>query len=318
MTIETMRDRFYATLGSLLDSDDRFVVVLAEIGRGQLASIIARHPERVINVGIREQLMVSVAAGLAHVGFRPVVHSYAPFAVERPFEQLKLDLGHQGLGAIVVSAGASYDWAAGGRTHQAPEDVALVAALPGWEIHVPGHPSEVEPLLRSAARANGPVYIRLAAQMNTLTPSTPVVRRGSRGTVIAVGPMLQRVLAATVDLDVTVLYFATVRPLDVRLIRATLGTPALVLVEPYLEGTSAAPLADGLSDIPHRLMSIGVPLVEHRRYGVAAEHDAAHGLDARSLRERITHFLRSATAATGEAVSLPAVPVAGGALDPSA
>lgn len=311
-----MRDRFYATLGSLLDSDDRIVVVLAEIGRGQLGPVIARHPERVINVGIREQLMVSVAAGLAHVGFRPVIHSYAPFAVERPFEQLKLGLGHQGLGAIVVSVGASYDWAAGGRTHQAPEDVAVIGALPGWEIHVPGHPSEAESLLRSAARANGPVYIRLSEQMNTHTPSTPVVRRGSRGTVIAIGPMLQRVLAATVELDVTLLYFATVRPLDIRLIRATLGAPALVLVEPYLEGTSAALLARGLSDVRHRLMSIGVPPVEHRRYGTAAEHDAAHGLDARSLRERIARFL-STTNATGEAISRATEPVAAGALDPA-
>lgn len=313
-----MRERFSATLGSLLDSDDRMVVVLAEIGLGQLAPVIARHPDRVINVGIREQLMVSVAAGLAHVGFRPVVHSYAPFAVERPFEQLKLDLGHQGLGAIVVSVGGSYDWAAGGRTHHAPEDVALVGALPGWEIHVPGHPSEVESLLRSAARANGSVYIRLAEQMNTHTPSTPVVRRGSRGTVIAVGPMLQRVLAATVDLDVTVLYFATVRPLDIRLVRAMLGTAALILVEPYLQGTSASLLAQGLSDVPHRLMSIGVPPVEHRRYGTAAEHDAAHGLDARSLRERIGRFLSTATTATSEAIGPAAVPVVVGALDSTA
>ena len=69
--------------------------------------------------------MVSVGGGLALAGLRPIVHTYAPFLVERAFEQVKLDLGHQGARAVLVSIGASYDAARGGRTHQAPEDVAL-------------------------------------------------------------------------------------------------------------------------------------------------------------------------------------------------
>ena len=123
------------------------------------------HP-RHFNVGSREQLMIGVAAGLALEGYRAVAHSYTPFLVERPYEQIKLDLGHQDLGAVLVSTGASYDAASAGRTHQAPEDVAALAALPGWTIHVPGHADEAERLFRHAIRGDDRVYIRLSEEMN--------------------------------------------------------------------------------------------------------------------------------------------------------
>ncbi|HEX5040809.1 MAG TPA: transketolase C-terminal domain-containing protein, partial [Candidatus Limnocylindria bacterium] len=250
------------------------------------------------NVGIREQLMISVASGLALSGMRPIAHSYTPFLLERPFEQVKLDLTHQGVGAVLVSIGASYDASTSGRTHQAPEDVALLNALPDWTIHVPGHPDEAETLLRSAAAGEGNVYLRLAAQANPepmpIEPSRfHVVRRGRQATVIAVGPMLERTLTAVADMDVTVLYATTVRPFDADTLRAELPASAVVLVEPYLEGTSAMWVSGALRDTPHRLLSLGVPRIENRHYGTLEQHDAAHRLDAASLRDRIGRFLGS-------------------------
>jgi transketolase len=295
--METMRERFITTTQQLLDRDPRLTVVLADISSAAFKPTLQRHPARIINVGIREQLMVGVAAGLALQGMRPIIHSYAPFLIERPYEQVKLDLNHQDVGAVLVSIGASYDWASGGRTHQAPGDVALLDALPGWTVHVPGHPQEVELLLRAAVSGDGRVYVRLSLQTNpSPLPVVPgrfhVVRRGARGTVIAVGPMLGRVLQATGELDVTVLYAATVRPLDRETLLATLGKPDIIMVEPYLAGTSAHLLSSALSHLPHHLLSLGVPRGELRRYGTPEEHDAAHGLDASGLRERISAFLR--------------------------
>ncbi|ADO67865.1 transketolase family protein [Stigmatella aurantiaca] len=296
--METMRERFVSTTQSLLGSDPRLAVVLADISADAFEPARRQYPRRVINVGIREQLMISVAAGLALEGLRPVVHSYTPFLIERPYEQIKLDLCHQDVGAVLVSIGASYDWAAGGRTHQAPGDVALLDALPGWTVHVPGHPEEVETLLRAALPGRDRVYLRLSLQTNaaphSLVPGRfEVVRRGRRGTVLAVGPMLDGVLSAVAGQDLTVLYAATVRPFDAKTLLATLSEPSIILVEPFLEGTSAHAVTSALTHLPHRLLSVGVGRAELRRYGTAQEHEAAHGLDARGLRERITSFLNA-------------------------
>lgn len=297
---ETMRDRFITTTSRLLDEDPRLAVVLADISADGFHGAALDHPDRVINVGIREQLLVSAAGGLALTGIRPIVHTFASFLVERPFEQVKLDLGHQDVGAVLVSAGGSYDWPAGGRTHASPGDVALLDTLEGWTVHVPGHPDEAEALLRDAAAGNGRVYLRLSLQRNEAArPVVPgrflSVREGRGGAVVvAVGPMLDAVLAAVEGLDVTVLYAATVRPFDAAALRAAAGSGAVdaVVVEPYLAGTSSAAANDALVDVPHRVLGLGVPREELRAYGSMTEHLAAYGLDARSLRERISGFLR--------------------------
>lgn len=306
--MDTMRDRFAPVLTRLLDEDPRVAVVLAEIGRDGFTEAMLRHPERVINVGIREQLLVGAGAGLALTGMRPVVHTFASFLVERPFEQVKLDLGHQDVGAVLVSAAASFDWPAGGYTHMAPGDVALLDTLDGWTVHVPGHPDEAETLLRHAVGAgeskDDKVYVRLSVQSNERALAVDgkrflTVREGRRGVVLAVGPMLDAVVAATEGLDVTVLYATTVRPFDsAALRRATEGMKGsdgagadVVLVEPSLAGTSTAAANDALVDVPHRVLGLGVGRRELRRYGQVEEHVAAHGLDAASLRERIGGFL---------------------------
>jgi transketolase len=240
--------------------------------------------------------MVSVGGGLALAGLRPIVHTYAPFLVERAFEQVKLDLAHQGARAVLVSIGASYDAARAGRTHQAPEDVALLDTVPGFSVVVPGHPDEVPELLRSAVGALDSVstYVRLSSEVNRsalpVWPGLQVVRSGREAVVVAVGPMLSPVLDAVGDLDVTVAYTTSVRPFDGEGLRA-LALPSVVLVEPYLAGTSAFAVSSALAGRAHRLLSLGVGRSELRRYGTPSYHAALHGLDATGIRRSVTDFL---------------------------
>ncbi|MGW5398558.1 transketolase [Streptomyces sp. NPDC003952] len=235
--MDTMRERFVSVTSRALDEDPRLAVVLAEITMDGFRPAQDRHPDRVINVGIREQLLIGVGGGLALTGLRPVVHTFASFLVERPFEQVKLDFGHQDMGGVLVSASAGYDWPAGGFTHMAPGDVALLDTLDGWTVHV-------------------------------------------------------NVLAATEGMDVSMLYAPTVRPFDDAALRAAVGHgPAdVVLVEPYLAGTSTAAANQALEAVPHRVLGLGVGRAELRRYGTIDEHKAAHGLDPAALRARIAAF----------------------------
>jgi transketolase len=303
----TMRDRFYEVVPSLLDDEPRAALVLAVIGAGYIdRGARDRLGDRIIDVGIREQLLVTVGGGLALTGLRPIVHTFAPFLLERAYEQVKLDLGHQGVGALLVGAGASYDLPQGGETHMGRRDIALLDTLDGWTVHVPGHPDEMETLLRAASHGDDRVYLRMADQSNAAaydllgsTGSHPdqslhVVRRGSpsaRAVVVAVGPMLDRTLAATQDRDVTVLYATTVRPFDHETLRAAPGSDTVVLVEPYLAGTSTGVVGRGLSDRPHRILGLGVGRAELGHYGSVVQHDRAHGLDAAGLRSSIDAFL---------------------------
>src|SRR5713226_8705535 len=208
MTI-TMRQQMGQTVKEVIESDERLVVVLAEISTGYFEG--TSHPERVINVGIMEQTMTSVAAGMALEGFIPVVHSITPFLVERPFEQIKDDFCYQGLGGKFISTGASYDYSTEGMTHHGPGDVQILRSLPGMQIVVPGNAGEFDRLFREAYANASPTYYRMQVSENPIEypvrfGKLEVIRRGNHTTVIAIGPMLSRVLPAVEDLDVTVLY----------------------------------------------------------------------------------------------------------------
>ena len=290
------RECFYRLAPELLAQDERIALVLAEIGVGYLEPHLTPDIEpRVINVGIREQAMIGVAGGLALAGLRPIVHTFPPFLIERPFEQVKLDLGHQDVGAVLVSSGGSYGWPQGGETHFGQRDVALLDTLDGWTVHVPGHVEEVEWMLRSAASSEDRVYIRLDGVSNDRSYGNPdgsmaVLQEGDSGTVVSVGPMTDRVLAAAEGRDVTVLHASTIRPFDIHTLRETLTEPDVMLVEPYLAGTSVPQVDRALADVRHRVLGVGVEAGERRRYGTVAEHDHANGLDVEGLAQSMAEF----------------------------
>jgi len=292
-----MRAAFGGAVADLVERDERVAVVLSEISTQYFSKAMRAHPDRVVNIGIMEQAMVGVAAGFAMEGFLPVAHSLSPFMAERPYEQLKLDFGYQGLGGTFVGMGGSYDYSSEGGTHHAPGDVGLMLGIPRMEVLVPGHGDEVDQLLR-ATYANGqPTYLRASvtsnAQSRDVAPGRiEVLRRGGRATVLAFGPMLDRTLEATVGMDVTVAYATGLRPFDAEGLAAIVGDrPVLVTVEPFYEGSAAPVLTAALRHVPTRFVSIGVPRAFIHGYGAPADLDADLALDLKGVRTRLARAL---------------------------
>jgi transketolase len=215
----TMRHQAAITATDLFRRDPRVAIVLSEISTDYFRKAFAHDPARTVNVGIMEQTMIGVAAGFAMEGFLPVVHTIGPFLAERPLEQVKLDFGYQGLEGTFIPVGGSHDYTAEGFTHHTPGDVAVMRTVPGMQVLVPGTAAELARLFE-ATYANGhPTYLRTSTQTNDRSFEVEVgrlevVARGARGTVVAVGPMLERTLAATEGLDLTVLYAMSVEPFD--------------------------------------------------------------------------------------------------------
>ncbi len=291
-----MREQMVRTLEDLLDRDERLVVLLGNISTGLFRRGWRDHTDRLYDVGILEQTMMSAAAGLAMEGLIPVAHSITPFVVERCYEQIKDDFCFQQLGGNIISTGASYDYTTEGMTHHGPGDVAILKQLPGIEIAVPGTAAEFDALFRERYADGAPTYYRLSAHQNATSQpvrfgQANVLRKGSQATVIAVGPALEPTLAAAADLDVALLYYATVAPFDAETLRAHGQSGKVALVEPYYEGTLVADVAAALVGTPTRIEAIGVPHAVLSHYGTPTQHDEAIGFTPRGIRARIANLL---------------------------
>jgi transketolase len=297
---DSMRERMAKVVNDLIETDPRTALVLADISASYFRDTMRRFPDRAINVGIMEQTMVSVAAGFALEGFHPIVHSIAPFVVERPFEQIKDDFCYQGLGGTFISTGASYDYGTDGMTHQGPGDVPTLKTLPRMQICVPGTADEFETLLRQTYDNGAPTYVRTSVQENASSRTVRfgrlyLEREGRDGVVLAVGPTLDRTLAAVEDMDLTVLYATTIVPFDAETFGEAIATasPDVITVEPYYEGGLAHELLRALRTTPARFETIGVPRRILERYGPPERLDREIGLTVDGIRARISSFLKT-------------------------
>lgn len=291
-----MRKEFVAVMARELAANPASTLILGDIGVFGHRESLQKYPERVFNIGILEQSMVSFAAGMAIEGITPTIHTIAPFLVERAFEQIKIDFGYQSIGGNFVTVGASLDYASLGATHHCPGDVGIMLNIPGSEIYVPGTAKEFSDQFERSCRNEKISYFRLSEKTNKESTKTEyqkglLVKRGSLLTVLAVGPMLDIVQEATSDLNVSVLYYNSIAPFDAELLRSNIESQKLFIVEPFYENTIAPVIQQNLSDMSMMVRSKGIPRRFITNYGKTEEHYAAFGLTSDSIRNDIQEMI---------------------------
>ena len=157
-----MRDQFARTVHEVAQKTPDVFIVVADISpAASMAPFRAQFPERFINVGVAEQSMVGLCAGLALRGCRPFAYTIATFSAYRPFEQVRDDICYQNLPVTLVGIGGGIAYSTLGGTHHAQEDVAIMSALPNMTVLAPCDPFETADATRAAVERGGPVYLRL-------------------------------------------------------------------------------------------------------------------------------------------------------------
>lgn len=286
-----MRKQFKDTTLDLATKDDKVVVILGDISHFLFMQFQERFPDRVYNMGICENALISVSAGLSAGGFRPFVHTINPFLTERCVEQIKLDLCYNRFGANIVTTGASFDYAWDGATHHCFTDLAILRLLPGMEVTHPGNRRELDTLIRSQYANGNPTYYRLSDHGHELEipvefgKANILIDAGADVTVMTSGPILSNVAKACEGLPVNLVYFNTIKPIDVETIGRFRTTRILVVEDAF-------GLHDAVCSVPDlRVSRHGLPDRFCAFYGTVHDIRRKIGLDAEGIRAAVRERL---------------------------
>ena len=292
------RIAFAETLIALAKIDPKIIVVCNDsVGSSNLTEFRDIYPERLIDVGIAEQNMVGVAAGLANSGFTPFVCAASPFLTGRALEQIKADIVYTNTNVKLCGMSPGISYGELGPTHHSIEDIAWMRALDSLPIVLPADDAQTREVITWAAQTIGPVFMRIGRfkvpsvsqnQNPAFIPNKAMrIIDGDDLTIIATGTLVSRAVAAALELkkagiSVRVINMTTVAPLDtVEVLAAAKETKLIITAEEAVtRGGMGGAVAEYLVQnhpVPMKLMGIdtfaptGSPtyLLEH--FGLTAD-----------------------------------------------
>ncbi len=284
-----MRRAFLARVADMIRNEPDTAFLTVDIGMWAIRDILQDYPDRCMNVGIYEDGMFSIAAGMARRKIIPTVFGIQPYLVERTLEQIKMDFAYQGLGVNVVGTGAAVDYPKYGYSHYCAEDVQLIKMIPGCEFIAPGTAKQFMQLFQETYRNGNPTFYRVSDHPDTKYDvdvsfgKANVIQRGTKGTVIAVSVMLDAVMEACKDMDVTVLYYTTLEPFDYTTLAAHCPTGKILVVEPEYEGSLLYDIHRALPMMSLQIASVAFPREIFRNYGTYQEKMDYYGLTADNI-----------------------------------
>lgn len=307
-----MRTAFIESLVSLAERDPDVWLLNADLGFSVLEVFRDRFPDRYVNVGVAEQNMIGIAAGLALSGCKVFVYSIANFPTQRCLEQIRVDVCYHRANVVIAAVGGGFSYGSQGYTHHAIEDLSVMRTLPGMMVAAPADPHETRALVPYLANSGGPGYIRLGRAGDrilhdaplTVVPNGPVVMRdGADLVIVSTGSIVGEVLDASTRLaemgiDATVVSLPLLKPLnEVALLELVRDFDLVVTVE---EHSLIGGLRDALAplfasrQIVGRLLSLGVE--DMATFGVIKGERLMRkhcGIDAETIASRVAKSLSS-------------------------
>jgi len=305
-----MRDAFAQEMTRLAAKRTDLALLSGDIGNRMFDRYKQVAPERFFNCGIAEANMMSVAAGMALSGLRPVIYTIAPFTTTRCLEQIRVGVAYHQAPVVIVGTGSGLSYAELGPTHHSLEDMAIMRTLPGLNVLAPADSAELVAQLRQALDAPHPTYMRIGKKGEPSLHSKSaelgigkanLLREGSDLLVVGVGPILDEALQAaeTVAQDgvsVAVASLGGVKPLDTAFLDAMAKRfqSWISLEEHGITGGLGSALLEWLSErkgMPVSLKRLGVPDAYLHELGKQSYTRCKLGLDAAGLAESIRQEL---------------------------
>jgi transketolase len=312
-----MRDAFFSALTEVAERDERVWALTGDLGIGLFDEFCRVAPGRYLNVGIAEQALVGVAAGLAYAGQRPVAYSIAPFLTARAHEQVRVDvaIAHANVTLVGVGGGVAYGYL--GPTHHGTEDIAVMRALPGMTVLAPGDPGEARRATEAALALDGPVYVRLGKNGEPdllgdapfVIGSAVTLADGGDVVLASTGPVLRQVLGAAARLErdgvhATVLHYGTVKPFDAEALTGAAARAGAVLTveEHTIVGGLGSAAAEALAEAGTgaRLRRIGLRDTFAHEVGSQGHLLAAHGITEEQIHAQALELVSAGAKAGGE------------------
>lgn len=273
------RDAFADALLEVAHADSRVVAVVNDsVGSSKLGSLRSTFPDRVFNVGIAEQNLIAVGAGLANGGKIPFVCGASPFLTGRGLEQIKVDVAYSNANVKLIGISSGLAYGALGPTHHSIEDLAWTRAIANLKVIVPADPVETAQAVHVMHGEPGPTFLRTSRMPVPIVHApgyqfrigrSATIREGSDVTIIAVGVMVHRAaeaadLLARDGISARVLNMATISPIDREaIVEAARTTGAIVTVEEHTVrgGLGGAVAEVVVTEYPVAMRILGVPAV---------------------------------------------------------
>lgn len=310
-----MRKKFFETLLELARNDERIALVVGDVGYSFVEPFIQEFPDRYINVGVAEQNMIGISAGLSLSGKVVFCYSIANFPTVRCLEQIRNDVCYHNANVKIVSTGGGLGYGSLGVTHHSTEDIALMRALPNMKVVAPGDPIESALAGRHIASTPGPFYLRLTrgpdAVVHRTSPPFEIgkaitVREGNDVTLISTGGMLDNAVQAADMLgrdgvSTRVLSMHTLKPFDTDAVRlAAREAKAIVSIEEHSSiGGLGSAVSETLAEINKHPALVRISIRDPFTKVVGGQKylQRVHGLTPEAIYGKAKEALLKSTAA---------------------